>query len=98
MIHIQDLELDAAFSLGLLKGKLFKKILFKIEKQIYKIFEVVGTISEGMIDKLEEKGINKNKIYYLPNWIDPKNFKEKKKKEDFPIFIEKHSKCSQKLL
>ena len=51
-----------------------------------------------MIDKLEEKGINKNKIYYLPNWIDPKNFKEKKKKEDFPIFIEKHSKCSQKLL
>ena len=28
--HIQDLELYAAFSLGLLKGKLLKKILFKI--------------------------------------------------------------------
>ena len=77
MIHIQDLEIDAAFSLRLLKGKFFKNILFKIEKLIYKNFEVVGTISQGMINKLEEKGINKNKIYYLPNWIDTKKFKQK---------------------
>ena len=90
MVHIQDLELDAAFSLGLLKGKFLKKILFKVEKQIYKIFEVVGTISEGIIYKLEEKGINKNKIYYLPNCIDPKNFKQKNEQERlFNIYREK---------
>ncbi len=77
MIHIQDLELNAAFNLDLLNGKILKKFIFEIEKLIYKIFEVIGTISEGMINKLEEKDIDKNKIYYFPNWIDPKRFKQK---------------------
>ncbi len=80
MIHIQDFELDAAFNLGLLSGEIFKKTLLEIEKLIYKLFHVVGSISGGMINKLEVKGIDKNKIYYLPNWVDPNIFNQKNEK------------------
>ena len=55
MLHIQDFELEAAFNLGILNGKLFKKYLAKIELIIFKNFQVVGTISQGMIKKLFTK-------------------------------------------
>ena len=70
MLHIQDFELEAAFNLGILNGKLFKKYLAKIELIIFKNFQVVGTISQGMIKKLFHKGLEKEIIYFLPNWVD----------------------------
>ena len=70
LLHIQDFELEAAFKLGILNKAYLKKCLLKVELIIFKSFQAVGTISEEMINKLFIKGLKKEKIYFLPNWVD----------------------------
>ena len=71
-IHIQDFELDAAFELGILKGKFFRKILLYLEKIILSRFDRVSTISQSMYDFAASKNINQNKLILFPNWVDTK--------------------------
>lgn len=82
LLHIQDFELDAAFNLGILKGKQIKYFFSKIENLIFKKFDFISTISNGMLKKLNSKGMIKNTILF-PNWVDvdlikPKDFEDKK--------------------
>jgi colanic acid biosynthesis glycosyl transferase WcaI len=74
-IHIQDFELDAAFSLGLIKSGIYKSIPFYFEKMILKKFDCVSTISSKMLRKLHEKGVDECRTYYFPNWVDTKKIK-----------------------
>lgn len=66
--HIQDLQPDAAVSLGMLKDGSFTKFLFQVEKFIYKKAHSISTITRSMKDRIRSKGISGNKIYILPNW------------------------------
>ena len=78
MIQIKDFEVEAAFNLGILKGKIIKKILSKFEFLLINIFTIVGTISYQMINKLNTKGIKRKKVYYFPDWVDLNKIKQKK--------------------
>jgi colanic acid biosynthesis glycosyl transferase WcaI len=70
-LHIQDFELDAAFELGLLAANhRIKSLAYNLECWLYNRFERVSTISPRMIEKLLEKGLPQDKIYWLPNWVD----------------------------
>jgi colanic acid biosynthesis glycosyl transferase WcaI len=71
-LHIQDLEIDAAERLGIIKNKILLKILYKIENALYSSFTKVSTISEGMKDQLLSKGIGKDKVGIMPNWANLK--------------------------
>ena len=51
MLQIQDFELEAAFNLGLLKGKLLRSFMQKIEIIFFKSFHRVGAISKSMEKK-----------------------------------------------
>jgi len=68
LLHIQDLQVDAARELRLLPGGICR-ILEMVEKRILKSADYVSTISEGMKLKIEKKKINKP-ILMLPNWSD----------------------------
>ncbi len=70
ILHIQDLEIDAAYSLNILKRGFFYKIMQKIEKFILNRFDIILTISPMMKKQIIQKGINKEKIGVLPNWAD----------------------------
>ena len=83
MLHIQDFEIETAFNLGILKGKLMQKFISKIETLILKSFDSIGTISISMKNKLHENGIEKDKAFYLPNWVDLKEIKQKKINDKF---------------
>lgn len=69
-LHIQDFEIDVAFEMGFLKGKLVKKLTMGLERIIMSGFDTVSTISHRMIEKLRQKSIVENKIVFLPNWVD----------------------------
>ena len=56
--HIQDLQVDAAKDLGMLRNQRFLNIMFGAEKFILKRSTAVGTISPGMQKKIESKGIS----------------------------------------
>ena len=71
-IHIQDFELDAAFELGILKGKYLRKMLLYLEKMILDQFDCISTISNSMYDFAVSKNLNKNKLLLFPNWVDTK--------------------------
>jgi len=68
--HIQDLQVDAAKELGMISNPTFLKTLFSLEKLILTHATLVSTISEGMLRKIQAKGIAAEKTLLFPNWVD----------------------------
>jgi colanic acid biosynthesis glycosyl transferase WcaI len=69
-LHLQDFEVDVAFSMGLLKGKLLQRIVLRIERWVLRRFDTVSTISGRMIERLLTKGVAPVRTRYFPNWVD----------------------------
>lgn len=68
--HIQDLQVDAAKDLGMIKNKTFLNVMFGMERWILKRSTRVSTISTGMQRKIQDKGIPIEKLMQFPNWVD----------------------------
>ncbi|MBS1746220.1 MAG: WcaI family glycosyltransferase [Bacteroidetes bacterium] len=66
--HVQDLQVDVAANLKMIKSKKAIKLLFKIEKYILNSADVISTISTEMAKKLETK--SNKPVYLFPNWVD----------------------------
>jgi len=69
-LHIQDFELDAAFELGLLKGKWLRATAEQLERWVLQKFQRVSSISESMRERVISKGVRKERAELLPNWVD----------------------------
>ena len=69
-LHIQDFELDAAFELGIMKGPWIQKLAEHWERTTLQGFDRVSTISEAMQKRTMSKGVNPQRTYLLPNWVD----------------------------
>ncbi|MGI4803846.1 MAG: WcaI family glycosyltransferase [Janthinobacterium lividum] len=71
--HVQDLQIDAAADLQMIKSRMLIKFLFWIERFIMKRTDMISSISQGMIDRLKEKS-PESKIKFFPNWVDTNVF------------------------
>lgn len=70
VINIQDFQVEAAESLGML-GKLpIVPLMSSLERFSYNHSDLVTSISESMVKLVKEKGIPASKTYLWPNWID----------------------------
>lgn len=69
-LHVQDLEIDAAFAVGHVKGRALKWLSFGLEKASLRAFDSVITISEKMKAKLSAKGVGDNRLIMMRNWVD----------------------------
>jgi colanic acid biosynthesis glycosyl transferase WcaI len=67
VLHIQDLQPDAAVGLGMLDHKWFIAMLRRIERFNYRKAARVSVISEGMLRILKDRGVER--LVYFPNWI-----------------------------
>lgn len=72
LYHIQDLQIDAARDLNMIKSRIALKLLFLLEEFILKNANKVSTISIGMLKKVRDKC--GKKITLCPNWVDVKKF------------------------
>jgi colanic acid biosynthesis glycosyl transferase WcaI len=71
VLHVQDLEVDAAFAVGHLGSKAWlKKLGYAFERLTLRGFDRVITISNRMAEKLAEKGLPADKISVVRNWVD----------------------------
>lgn len=70
VINVQDLQLDAAKSLGMINKLPVTDMMRSIETFSYNQADLVTSISMGMTDLIRQKGIDDDKIYLWPNWID----------------------------
>ncbi len=97
-IHFLDLEIEAAFQLKLFKNDFFKRFLFTFEKFILNKFDYISSISIYMNKKISQK-INKRKnIYYLPIFIETKDFKITNKDKIFNPYNQKFGKNNKKII
>lgn len=69
-LHVQDYEVDAAFELGLLKGRHLRRAISGVEGWLMRGFDRVSTISQRMLDRAREKGVQASRLVHLPNWVD----------------------------
>lgn len=68
-LHVQDFELDAAMSLGMLPQRLAKTAC-ALERLVMGSFDRVSTISEKMVARLPGKGVPAGRAVLFPNWVD----------------------------
>jgi colanic acid biosynthesis glycosyl transferase WcaI len=74
-LHLQDFEIDVAFQMGLLKGKLLKRLFMRMERGLLRRFDGVSSISHRMVELLLEKGVTPARTRYFPNWVDMAKFR-----------------------
>lgn len=68
-LHVQDLEIDTAFHLGLINSRLFNGAR-SAERRILGSFDCVSTISLSMRAQLLAKGLSERDVSVFPNWVD----------------------------
>ncbi|MES1163397.1 MAG: WcaI family glycosyltransferase, partial [Rhizobacter sp.] len=67
-LHIQDFEVDAAFRMGLLKGRLAQKVIGMAERWMLRRFDRVSTISNRMLELLRAKHVDDSRAVLFRNW------------------------------
>jgi len=71
VLHVQDLEVDAAFAVGHLGSKNWLKALgYAFERFSLRRFSKVITISNRMAEKLVDKGVAPERVSVVRNWVD----------------------------
>lgn len=70
VLHVQDLELDAAFAVGHLRGEVVKRLGRCVEARLLASFDHVVTISQAMRRKLEKKKLQNDQLSVIRNWVD----------------------------
>ncbi len=76
VLHVQDLETDAAFAVGHLGGGgLLERCARAFERAATRSFDRVITISQRMADKLGSKGVAGAKMRVIRNWVDLESVK-----------------------
>jgi len=69
-LHVQDLEVDAAFELGLLKGGFARRAVLAYERAVLSGYDRVSTISRRMLKQLVAKGVALDRAELMPNGVD----------------------------
>ena len=79
IMHIQDYEVDAMFGLGMVGNaadsqhsspSMAKRVALGIERMLMPRFDCVSSISHSMLARAEQKGVDKDKLLFFPNWAD----------------------------
>lgn len=70
--HIQDLQIEAARDLQMVRSQKMIRLLFAMEGFILKRADHISSISNGMVRKVREK--TKRNTLFFPNWSDTSKF------------------------
>lgn len=73
--EVVDLSPDVPIEMGIIRNPLLKKWLWKWEKKIYIHAKAIITLSQGMTERILQKGIPQNKVFTVPNGTDTDFFK-----------------------
>ncbi len=70
VLHVQDLEIDAAFAVGHLRGRLFQRLAAGFERLLMRRFDRLVAISAAMRDRILAKGVRPERVALIRNWVD----------------------------
>jgi colanic acid biosynthesis glycosyl transferase WcaI len=69
-LHLQDIEIEAASKLGIMKNQHLVDVILRGERALLQRFDLVSSISTKMLDNIELKGVPRKRLLLLPNWVD----------------------------
>ncbi len=69
-LWVFDLWPESVRSAGKLKWSIVDKLLLRMVKSIYDKSDKILISSEGFGKSIKEKGVNENKVVYMPNWAE----------------------------
>lgn len=72
LYHIQDLQIEAARDLQMIRSPRLINLLFGVERFILKRADVVSSISDGMMQRIGQKV--PKPVQFFPNWVDTSLF------------------------
>lgn len=70
VLNLQDILPEAAVHVGLLKNKTMIRVFEALEKFSYRTAHTISVITDGFVDNLTGKGVAKEKMVCIPNWVD----------------------------
>jgi colanic acid biosynthesis glycosyl transferase WcaI len=70
VFDVMDLQPDAAVELGMMKGQSLISVLYQLERLAYERAALVSTITEGMRQRIVEKGTDPAKVVLFPPRAD----------------------------
>ena len=71
VLHVQDLEVEAAFAVGHLgQGGLLARLAGAFDQAMARSFDRIVTISNRMAEKIIDKGVDASKVEVVRNWVD----------------------------
>jgi len=70
VFDVEDLQPDAAVELEMMKGESLIRMLYGVERMAYERAVLVSTITEGMRERIVEKGIDPAKVVLFPARAD----------------------------
>lgn len=69
-LWIQDLALEAAMAVGMMKDNFAVRAARRLEQWGYDGAASVAVISEGFAENLARKGVPRGKLVLMPDWVD----------------------------
>ena len=70
IFHVQDLQLDAARELAIIRQPQLLALLERLEHFLFTRSQAVTTISRAMAARIRDKGAPPEHVHLLPNWAD----------------------------
>lgn len=70
VLNLQDILPEAAVHLGLLKNKVAIRVFEALEKFAYQTAHRISVVADGFTTNLLNKGVPREKITCIPNWVD----------------------------
>jgi glycosyltransferase involved in cell wall biosynthesis len=75
VVNVADLWVDASVALGVLPDGALVAVLRRLERWMLRSADVVNAVTEGLRDELVVKGVDPDRIAWLPNGADTEMFK-----------------------
>lgn len=72
VLNLQDILPDAAVHVGLITNKQAIRVFEALEKFAYRTASMISVITDGFTENLAAKGVSRDKIRCIPNWVDTK--------------------------
>ncbi len=70
ILNVQDLFPQSLIDLGIIKDNFFRRFFEWMERRMYQYANLITVHSSGNRDHVIKKGVGREKIEVIPNWVD----------------------------
>ncbi|MCJ7643544.1 MAG: glycosyltransferase family 4 protein [Candidatus Aminicenantes bacterium] len=70
LLNVQDIHPDLSIESGILRNPAAIRFAQVLEKWVYRISDHIVVIGEGFLKNLLDKGVPRDKMSVIPNWVD----------------------------